>query len=102
MVTEADRHACSPYRGSAAAAPAAAAHARSGAPLLPSSALGGGIGSAGMDWHDYDLLRASGAATVHGYYGGGTAGGYHDEVGRKHGPTARVKYLESLNSNSNS
>ena len=36
-----------------------------------------------MDWHDYDLLRASGAATVHGYYGGGTAGGYHDEVGRK-------------------
>ena len=35
-----------------------------------------------MDWHDYDLLRASGAATVHGYYGGGTAGGggYHDEV----------------------
>ena len=77
----------SPCRGSAAAAPAAAAHARSGAPLLlPSSALGGGggsIGSAGMDWHDYDLLRASGAATVHGYYGGGTAGGYHDEVGRK-------------------
>ena len=72
-------------RGSAAAAPAAAAHARSGAPLLlPSSALGGGgggIGSAGMDWHDYDLLRASGAATVHGYYGGGTAAGYHDEVG---------------------
>ena len=41
-----------------------------------------------MDWHDYDLLRASGAATVHGYYGGGTAGGYHDEVGLKHGPTA--------------
>ena len=40
-----------------------------------------------MDWHDYDLLRASGAATVHGYYGGGTAGGYHDEVGRKHGQT---------------
>ena len=38
-----------------------------------------------MDWHDYDLLRASGAATVHGYYGGGGgtggAGGYHDEVG---------------------
>ena len=43
-----------------------------------------------MDWHDYDLLRASGAATVHGYYGGGTAGGYHDEVGRKHGQTAVV------------
>ena len=37
-----------------------------------------------MDWHDYDLLRASGAATVHGYYGGGgsaAGGGYHDEVG---------------------
>ena len=86
MVFEANHRACSLCRGSAAAAPAAAAHARSGAPLLlPSSALGGGggIGSAagGMDWHDYDLLRASGAATVHGYYGGGTAAGYHDEVG---------------------
>ena len=69
-------------RGSAAAAPTAAAHAR----VLPSFALGGN-GSAGMDWHDYDLLRASGAATVHGYYGGGSgaagAGGYHDEVGGK-------------------